>query len=621
MMGEQVIFDPTLKRILQPKSCDQCFLRKNKCSRHAPCSTCSAHRRRCTYDRQSQYRRRPSCINVQSLPNVNQLSNPTREDIVSANATGESSLGLEFQSFDAAAIGDADQLSGGTFALLNEGTNFNDLTWTSLDVSTIEGSSNRMSRVFECFSPTDNDLQEFTGRPWPIERPLRERSTQGDNQLLSLAVPDDIWQLTYLFLDRLHASMPFFKREYLIDNIYSKRYLYDRSFNALIHSISALAIFQTTQKLPGHARPLSQIEKAESLLAEAVRLHSYSDFGENPVLEHVLTSVFLFGCQFCKGNHYAARFRLREAVTLAETMGLDDPQTYRHLDGEEMDRRLRTFLCLTVIHRVYAIQRDHPLNEYLLTSKRLHRVQEMVEQVSIGTDQLEVSGIRGICHMVDLIDFVDVTFVNCWRGRCWDDAAAHHVSSETVSRLLQRYTVSVNPQIWPNDTQRADILVTRHWICHILWELGKRHGFVNEGSSVVQMRPDYALTIARDSIKTSESFNMACLEYHGVGMVEKLYDIASNAIRVVKNHEAATLGDVPSTSPADLGLAPESPRLDGTQRSTVDGSWNPDLASTSTALSLDDFANRFLAIFAKFRGGKHPYLMPYMRMLCETDSK
>lgn len=158
--------------------------------------------------------------------------------------------------------------------------------------------------------------------------------------------------------------MPFFKRVYLLENIRSKRYLYDRSFNASIHAISALAIFQTTQKSPGCVRLFDQIEKAESLLAEAVRLHSHTDFGENSILEHLLTIVFLFGCQFCKGNHHAARFRLREAVTLAETMGLDDPQTYIGLDAEEKDRRLRTFLCLTVIHR-YETQQG-PSNRRIL---------------------------------------------------------------------------------------------------------------------------------------------------------------------------------------------------------------------------------------------------------------
>lgn len=61
----------------------------------------------------------------------------------------------------------------------------------------------------------------------------------------------------------------------------------------------------------------------------------------------------------------------------------------------------------------------------------------MVEQMSLGSDQSEVNGVRGIGHMVDLIEFVDVTFVKCWRGRCWDDPDTYHVSSETVSRLLQ----------------------------------------------------------------------------------------------------------------------------------------------------------------------------------------
>lgn len=35
--------------------------------------------------------------------------------------------------------------------------------------------------------------------------------------------------------------------------------------------------------------------------------------------------------------------------------------------------------------------------------------------------------------------------------------------------------------------------------------------------------------------------------------------------------------------------------------------------------SLGDFVNRFLAVFAVFRRGKHRFLKPYMKKLCELN--
>ncbi|USP77948.1 hypothetical protein yc1106_05222 [Curvularia clavata] len=457
---------------------------------------------------------------------------------------------------------------------------------------------------------------------WPVN--VQNLDPDPHLQVARSATIGNILHIIYLFLDRLHASMPFFKRSYLIDNIHAQRPLHDQSFNALIHAISALTVFQMVQKSSGHPNITDEIDKAEMFLAEAVRLHSHADFGENPVLEHVLTSVFLFGCQFSKGNHHAARFRLREAVTLAETMGLDDPQTYESVSRDEKDRRLRTFLCLTVIHRVYAIQRDSPVNDYLLTSNRLHMVRSTLKQLTMNSGQQDEKSVAGLGYMVDLIDCVDSAFVKCWRNQCWEDPQPNHISARTISALLQRHTAPMPMRESPNDAQRADVLITRHWICHILLDLASRHGFLQKENQLAQMRPDYALTIARDAIETCESLEMASLECHGIGLVEKLYDIITSAIKATQSaeiiperphlHSAAFNQDEDAIRTWPLGTIVDPAPTD------EDGSlWHDEMTHSISTPCLTDIANRFLVIFASFRGGKHPYLKPYMRMLCDLD--
>ena len=89
------------------------------------------------------------------------------------------------------------------------------------------------------------------------------------------------------------------------------------------------------------------------LLDRAVRLHGAADLGQTPVLQSVLTSIFLFAYQFCMGNHGAAKFRLREAAALTKTMRLGDVKGYYYcgLPRDERDKRLRTVLCLTMLER------------------------------------------------------------------------------------------------------------------------------------------------------------------------------------------------------------------------------------------------------------------------------
>lgn len=80
-------------------------------------------------------------------------------------------------------------------------------------------------------------------------------------------------------------------------------------------------------------------------------MRSSSDFGEHPTLEAVLTSFFLFGYLFGSNQHNAARLRLREAIDLASTLRLNDPNTYLDFSGEEKGQWLRTYLVLSVTER------------------------------------------------------------------------------------------------------------------------------------------------------------------------------------------------------------------------------------------------------------------------------
>jgi hypothetical protein len=152
-----------------------------------------------------------------------------------------------------------------------------------------------------------------------------------------------------MFLDCLHASMPFFMRSYLVNGMTERRHHSSRAFNALLHAICALTLLQPVQG--DQSLRQDRAQRAEQLLATATNLHAHADFGQDPALEDVMTSVFLFGCHFCRNTHNAAKVRLREAVTLADVMGLYDPASYELVSIEEKDCRVRTVVLLTVIER------------------------------------------------------------------------------------------------------------------------------------------------------------------------------------------------------------------------------------------------------------------------------
>jgi hypothetical protein len=117
--------------------------------------------------------------------------------------------------------------------------------------------------------------------------------------------------------------------------------------------------------------------------------------------------------------------------------------------------------------------------------------------------------------------------------------------------------------------------------------------------------------------------------------VEKLYDIATSAIHTLAMLRQAAVVSV--SIPDAPVMEPSSSDLDTVrfQPEVVDMAASRDHSSqycqvyeaaaensspTETAGVLScDFVNRFLAIFASFRGGKHMYLRRYVQKLCELS--
>lgn len=153
-----------------------------------------------------------------------------------------------------------------------------------------------------------------------------------------------------VYFDRLHPTVPVLSRSSLFTRMMSHEHRKNPQFGAMTLSLCA---FSLTQPIEINERPTaSRATQARSMMHEATKMRSCSDFGENPTIEAVLTSFFLFGCLFGSNQHNAAWLRLREALDLASTMGLNDPNSYRDLPGEEKGQRLRTYLVLSITERL-----------------------------------------------------------------------------------------------------------------------------------------------------------------------------------------------------------------------------------------------------------------------------
>ena len=207
------------------------------------------------------------------------------------------------------------------------------------------------------------DASEFIFPSLPIESPSASWDPFGgllQQDLPPLSATLDVWpshvnEETLLpwidvYFKRLHPTIPILNRTTLYQEMLLRKHHTDQQFGAMLLSLCAFAMTQPVQ-IHERASAPSRAAQARMLMEECVRMRVAADFGEDPSIEMVLASFFLFACLFGSGQHKAARLRLREAVDLAHSLGVHLPQTINGLDVGVREQWLRTYLVLSVTER------------------------------------------------------------------------------------------------------------------------------------------------------------------------------------------------------------------------------------------------------------------------------
>ena len=206
---------------------------------------------------------------------------------------------------------------------------------------------------------------EFIFPSLPIESPAASWDPFGNllqQDLPPLTARLDIWpshinEETLLpwidvYFKRLHPTIPILNRTTLYQQMLVRRQHTDQQFGAMLLALCAFAMTQPVQ-IHERASTPSRTAQARMLMEECVKMRVAADFGEQPMIEMVLASFFLFACLFGNSQHKAARLRLRESVDLAHSLGVHLPQSYEGLDVAAREQWLRTYLVLSVTERYY----------------------------------------------------------------------------------------------------------------------------------------------------------------------------------------------------------------------------------------------------------------------------
>ncbi|KAE9984030.1 hypothetical protein EG328_009288 [Venturia inaequalis] len=319
-------------------------------------------------------------------------------------------------------------------------------------------------------------------------------------------------------------------------------------------SLCAYVLVQPTMVLQSSARPAGDFAQnsnqglAHVLLEEAVRVRKAYDYSENPTLLTVYTSFFIFSTYFCMDRQNAAWVYLREATTVAHIMGMHEEDTYKNEDYVDASRKRRLFWVLFMTERAYAFKRHRPLTLY-----------DTIQLPTTEEDPTETLQLSGFFHLIKLYKPFDETFFGLW------NRTRHGAVPSWLVGLQRQLSDALPEYIEHTETQAVDLKMSQQWLKTMVWQLAISHGFISSMASDNTLSFRYPIEISRDLVEMSNNFSQHAMEVHGIGLVEKLFDVA------------CTLIDV-------MSFVPMSP--------------------TNYDMSPRDYLNRFISLISGLRGGQ-----------------
>ncbi|KAF2756518.1 hypothetical protein EJ05DRAFT_66720 [Pseudovirgaria hyperparasitica] len=283
----------------------------------------------------------------------------------------------------------------------------------------------------------------------------------------------------------------------------------------------------------------------EALLEEAIRVRKNGTYTENPTILTVLTSYYMYECFFAIDRPNTAWFHLREATTHAHSLGMGDEESYRTLDPMETLQRRRLFWQLFITERAFALHKHRPLT--------LHATIHPPIEDEDPTDRISITG---FCRLINLYRPFDDTFIGLWnkvQTTCLPSWLLE--LHKKLEDALPVYLENTN-----TETQVVDLRTSQIWLKTMVWQLSISHGFISSVASDNAMSFKYPIEISRDWIAMSSHFRQQAMEVHGVGLIEKLFDVActlTDVLSYVPLDYAQSIN--PSYDPS-FGASPPSPR-------------------------------------------------------------
>ncbi|KAH8880784.1 hypothetical protein GQ53DRAFT_754765 [Thozetella sp. PMI_491] len=291
------------------------------------------------------------------------------------------------------------------------------------------------------------------------------------------------------------------------------------------------------------AMVLLQVEQPDAHAFEGIITHTNAAYGtlifeeasavyhslpvrSNPSLERVLFSFFLYTCNAALFHHSQAFFFLREATTMFILLKINPD------DETAADMTTRLFWVLLVTERSHAIRYRRPITL----------------QITADTpDPDPETSDGGFRSLVALFRPLDTSFISLLN----QETVSLPPTPAALAQVETSISQALDDAVELHDTQKANLRITQLWLSVILWKVLLRLGLLSSSGSSPAFSYHHPLQVAKDLVLSTRDLSIDCIKIHGVGITEKLFDVACAVVDVLASLPVAETGRGPG------GLHPE----------------------------------------------------------------
>ncbi|OIW33050.1 hypothetical protein CONLIGDRAFT_570066 [Coniochaeta ligniaria NRRL 30616] len=270
----------------------------------------------------------------------------------------------------------------------------------------------------------------------------------------------------------------------------------------LAAAISAVTIAQLQLSPEEH---YDLVGDGARMAAEAWRIRASLDYLEHPSISTLLSSFFLHIAAANRREIRKAAFLLREAVTCAQLLGLDQAVYYRALPRDESQLQLRVVWLLFVTERGHSTRFDFP---------RILQLDPNLPALEADENTAILSPFINLCRL----------FRNFSHAVDGDGSPRTH---ETFAEMHARLRAAPESPHYSSDLQLADFKLTQQWMRVVLWKTSMYHVSLTadaEGDDSLSL--GFPNQVARRVVQDLDTFPVHIVEFHGLGMEMKLFEIA-----------------------------------------------------------------------------------------------